>query len=98
MCMTLLVYRCFIKTGEGYKGYNYFPNGNHRCEKNVLIVRQKDNESLNWMKIRRFPELMNNSFSDFKVRYTWRYFCLSLYALLLYQQKHLNMIFHVLGA
>ncbi|XP_076439727.1 3'-5' exoribonuclease HELZ2-like isoform X2 [Babylonia areolata] len=58
---------CFVKTGEGYKGYNYIPTYSHKCEKNVLIIRRRDNSGLNWIKIRPFPELINNKFSEFKM-------------------------------
>ncbi|XP_076459401.1 3'-5' exoribonuclease HELZ2-like isoform X2 [Babylonia areolata] len=58
---------CFIKTGEGYKGYTFTPNLEHRCDKDVLVIRRKDNQSLNWIKIRPMPPLLNNRFSEFKM-------------------------------
>lgn len=62
-----MFFRCFVKTGEGYKGYNLNPNLHHSCDKDVLVIRRKDNQTLNWIKIRPFPELFNNRFADFKV-------------------------------
>lgn len=57
-----------MKTGEGYKGYNYVPNQAHSCSREYLIVRRlKQNENLNWIKIRPFPQLFNNRFAEFKV-------------------------------
>ncbi|KAL8623914.1 hypothetical protein ACOMHN_054255 [Nucella lapillus] len=58
---------CFIKTGEGYKGYCYSPNLPHTCDKDVLVIRRKDNQSLNWIKIRPLPPLHNDRFSEFKM-------------------------------
>ncbi|XP_025107228.1 helicase with zinc finger domain 2-like isoform X5 [Pomacea canaliculata] len=59
---------CFMKTGEGYKGYNYVPNQAHSCSREYLIIRRlKQNENLNWIKIRPFPQLFNNRFAEFKM-------------------------------
>ncbi|KAK7471580.1 hypothetical protein BaRGS_00035778, partial [Batillaria attramentaria] len=58
---------CFVKTGEGYKGYNLITNYSHRCDKDVLVIRRRDNQSLNWIKIRPFPNLFNSRFTEFKM-------------------------------
>ncbi|XP_070186287.1 3'-5' exoribonuclease HELZ2-like isoform X2 [Littorina saxatilis] len=58
---------CFVKTGEGYKAYNLNANLRHQCERDVCVIRRKGNESLNWIKIRPYPQMHNSRFADFKM-------------------------------
>ncbi|XP_059174915.1 helicase with zinc finger domain 2-like isoform X2 [Physella acuta] len=43
---------CFIKEGEGIKGYRYKADYSHNCSHDLLLVRTKNSPSLNWLKIR----------------------------------------------
>ncbi|GFN78225.1 helicase with Zinc finger domain 2-like isoform x3, partial [Plakobranchus ocellatus] len=43
---------CFMKEKEGIGGYTYRANYSHSCLHDVLIVRNRNNPNLNWLKIR----------------------------------------------
>ncbi|KAK7002884.1 helicase with zinc finger domain 2-like isoform X1 [Biomphalaria glabrata] len=46
---------CFVKTGEGLKGYQFRENCPHSCTHDVLLVRAKKSPQLNWLKVRLRP-------------------------------------------
>lgn len=43
---------CYVKEGEGTKGYRYREDYQHSCSHDILLVRAKKNPQLTWHKIR----------------------------------------------
>lgn len=58
--------QCFVKIGEGVKGYRYV-NSAHPCKKDVLIVKLRDKPGINWIKLRPRPELKFQQFGGYKI-------------------------------
>ncbi|XP_046550029.1 LOW QUALITY PROTEIN: helicase with zinc finger domain 2-like [Haliotis rubra] len=57
---------CFQKIGEGVKGYVYKPF-RHNCLKNFFLIRLKDKENLNWLKVRSRAESQIHRNANYKI-------------------------------
>ncbi|KAK3091336.1 hypothetical protein FSP39_019040 [Pinctada imbricata] len=58
---------CFVKTGEGIRGYKYTKT-THNCNKDILLVKLNINRpGINWMKIRPRPDTKMTLFGGFKL-------------------------------
>ncbi|KAK3594867.1 hypothetical protein CHS0354_005940 [Potamilus streckersoni] len=57
---------CFVKIGEGAKGYRYV-QASHTCLRDVLIVKNRNKAGINWVKIRPRVEARNSFGGPYKI-------------------------------
>lgn len=57
--------QCFVKIGEGVKGYKY-DTASHLCTRDTLIVRKRGAQNVNWIKIRPRPDVKGH-FGGYKL-------------------------------
>ncbi|XP_048248196.1 helicase with zinc finger domain 2-like isoform X1 [Haliotis rufescens] len=57
---------CFQKFGDGVKGYSYNPH-THSCMKNFFLIRLKDKETLNWLRVRPRAESQIHRNASYKI-------------------------------
>lgn len=58
---------CFIKIGEGVRGYKLKENFGHMCIKDYLLLKLKDRPNVNWMRVRFRPDTKFTHFNTYKV-------------------------------
>ncbi|XP_052765877.1 helicase with zinc finger domain 2-like isoform X2 [Mya arenaria] len=51
----LVCKQCFLKIGEGVKGFRYV-SVNHNCARDTMIVKRRDLPGMHWIKIRPRPD------------------------------------------
>ncbi|XP_041364208.1 uncharacterized protein LOC121379626 [Gigantopelta aegis] len=44
--------QCFVKTGEGIKGYNYKEGLHHNCACDIMLIKLKQRPDIKWIKVR----------------------------------------------
>ncbi len=57
---------CFVKIGEGVKGYSYNPI-KHNCSKLFMLIRLKEKQNLNWLKVRPRAESQIHRNATYKI-------------------------------
>lgn len=57
---------CFVKIGEGIRGFQYRVNLPHECARNILLVKVR-REGMNWIKVRPRPESKFQQFGSYKI-------------------------------
>ncbi|KAL3877847.1 hypothetical protein ACJMK2_035491 [Sinanodonta woodiana] len=57
---------CFVKIGEGAKGYRYVL-ASHTCLRDVLIIKNRSKAGINWVKIRPRVEARNSFGGPYKI-------------------------------
>nr|XP_022313830.1 zinc finger CCCH domain-containing protein 7A-like isoform X2 [Crassostrea virginica] len=58
--------QCFVKLGEGIRGFRHHTNLTHECGKNILLVKLRK-DGMNWMKVRPRPESKFQQFGSYKI-------------------------------
>ncbi|XP_061191305.1 helicase with zinc finger domain 2-like [Saccostrea echinata] len=58
--------QCFVKIGEGIRGFRYSMNLSHACMRDILLVRLRK-EGMNWIKVRPRPESKFQQFVSYKI-------------------------------
>lgn len=58
--------QCFVKIGEGIRGFQYRGNLPHECTRHILLVKVR-REGMNWIKVRPRPESKFQQFGSYKI-------------------------------
>ncbi|XP_022318175.2 3'-5' exoribonuclease HELZ2-like isoform X3 [Crassostrea virginica] len=58
--------QCFVKLGEGIRGFRHHTNLTHECGKNILLVKLRK-DGMNWIKVRPRPESKFQQFGSYKI-------------------------------
>ncbi|XP_041364401.1 helicase with zinc finger domain 2-like [Gigantopelta aegis] len=59
--------QCFVKTGEGIKGYNYREGLHHNCDYDIMLIKLKQRPDVNWIKVRPRAESFGQLFKTYKI-------------------------------
>ncbi|XP_041364209.1 zinc finger CCCH domain-containing protein 7B-like [Gigantopelta aegis] len=60
--------KCFVKTGEGIKGYNYKEGLHHNCDYDIMLIKLKQRPDVNWIKVRpRAKRYFGQFFTKYKI-------------------------------
>ncbi|XP_041364211.1 zinc finger CCCH domain-containing protein 7B-like [Gigantopelta aegis] len=59
--------QCFVKTGEGIKGYNYKEGLHHNCNYDIMLIKLKQRPDIKWIKVRPRAKHIGKIFNGYKI-------------------------------